>query len=314
MDLDPLIAAGEAAKPERPGRLYAIGDLHLSYKTNREVLEELEPRPHDGLILCGDLGETVEHLRLAFTAATERFHTVFWTPGNHELYTLPSEKESGLRGEAKYLECVRVAREFGVLTPEDNFLLWEGEGGPCLIAPIFTLYDYSFRPDNIKLEDALDWAKEKGIEATDEYLLHPDPYSSRIEWCEALVARTESKLEAAIAAHPDVQLIIVGHWPLRHDLVDLRLIPRFSIWCGTKKTEDWHKRFNAKVVVSGHLHIRRTDWKDETRFEEVSFGYPRQWKECAERGIHLNDLLREILPGPPIPPVERRGTQWRRWG
>jgi predicted phosphodiesterase len=314
MEADPLIAAGKAAQPKRPGRLFAIGDLHLSYKANREILEELEPRPNDGLILCGDLGETVDHLRLAFTRATERFRFVFWVPGNHELYTLPSEKEDGLRGEEKYLECVRVAREFGIRTPEDEFFLWEGEGGPCLIAPVFTLYDYSFRPDHVTLDGALDWAREEGIEATDEYLLHPDPYSSRIEWCETLVARTESKLEEAVAAHPDVKLIIVGHWPLREDLVTLRMIPRFSLWCGTKKTADWHKRFNAKVVVSGHLHIRRTDWIDDTRFEEVSFGYPRQWKECAEKGIHLNDLLREILPGPPFPPADRRGTQWRRWG
>jgi len=314
MDLDPLVASAQSAEPPPPGRLLAIGDLHLSYKQNREALEQLRPRPNDGLILCGDIGETVEHLRLAFEAATKAFRTVWWTPGNHELYTMPAQKEEGTRGAAKYQECVQVAREYGIHTPEDEFVQWEGEGGPCLIAPIFTLYDYSFRPSHVKLENALEWAREENIEATDEYLLHPDPYSSRIEWCHALVARTEEKLEAAAAAHPGVQLILVGHWPLRQDLVTLFRIPRFSLWCGTKKTEDWHKRFNAKVVVSGHLHIRRTDWRDETRFEEVSFGYPRQWKECSERGIDLNQLLREILPGPPIPPVDKRGTIWRRWG
>lgn len=39
-------------------------------------------------------------------------------PGNHELYTLPSQKEHGARGLAKYMECVTVARSWGVLTPE----------------------------------------------------------------------------------------------------------------------------------------------------------------------------------------------------
>jgi predicted phosphodiesterase len=296
-----------------PGRLWAIADLHLSYKTNREELEKLQPRPNDGLILAGDIGETAEHLRLAFTKATSCFGQVFWCPGNHELYTMPTQKEKGLRGEKKYEECVEIAREFGVKTPEDDYTLWDGEGGPCLIAPIFTLYDYSFRPAHVKLENALEWAREENIEATDEHILHPDPHESRIDWCEALLARTEHKLSAAVAANPDVKLIIIGHWPLREDLVKLFLVPRFSLWCGTKKTEDWHKKFNAKVVVSGHLHVRRTDWKDDTRFEECSLGYPRQWQECKDRGLDINDFLREILPGPELPPVDQRSTIWRRY-
>lgn len=326
--MDPLVATANgsglyngpspppvAFPPDAPGRLWAISDLHLSYKANREALEELQPRPNDGLILCGDIGETSEHLRLAFAQATACFRQVFWVPGNHELYTLPTQKAHGARGENKYMECVEVAREFGVLTPEDEYALWEGEGGPCLIAPIFTLYDYSFRPAHVKLEDALAWAREENIEATDEHLLHPDPFSSRIEWCNALLSRAEDKLSAAVAAHPGVKLVIAGHWPLREDLVKLALVPRFCLWCGTKKTEDWHTRFNAKVVVSGHLHIRRTDWRDDTRFEEVSLGYPRQWQDCRDSGMDINDLLREILPGPEVPPpADQRTTVWRRYG
>lgn len=325
--MDPLIATADATgtehteadplappPPNRPGQLWAISDIHLSYKVNREELEKLLPRPDDGLILCGDIGESAEHLHMAFKKATSCYRQVFWCPGNHELYTLPTQKEHGARGEKKYEECVEVARQYGVLTPEDDYVLWEGEGGPCLIAPIFTLYDYSFRPAHVKLEDALDWARKENIEATDEHLLHPDPHASRIDWCNALLARTEHKLSAAVASNPGVKLIIVGHWPLREDLVKLTLVPRFSLWCGTKKTNDWHTRFNAKVVISGHLHIRRTDWKDDTRFEEVSLGYPRQWHECKDRGLDINDLLREILPGPATPPLEQRATRWRRYG
>ncbi|KAF2124371.1 metallophosphoesteras-like protein [Dothidotthia symphoricarpi CBS 119687] len=322
--MDPLLeealAAGNptpaisSATAVFPSKLLAISDIHLSYKANREAYEKLQPHPNDGLILCGDVGESAEHCRIAFENATSCFKTVFWVPGNHELYTMPTQREHGARGEKKYLECVDIAREFGVQTPEDDYMLWEGDGGPCLIAPIFTLYDYSFRPADVKLEDALDWAREKDIEATDEHLLHPDPYASRIEWCHALVEQTEKKLSAAVAAHPGIPLIIAGHWPLRESLVKLPRVPRFSLWCGTKKTTDWHKRFNAKVVVSGHLHIRRTDWVDDTRFEEVSLGYPKQWQECLEHGLGVNDLLREILPGPETPSAHMRDTVWRRYG
>ena len=77
-------------------------------------------------------------------------------------------------------------------------------------------------------------------------------------------------------------------------------IPRFSIWCGTRRSEDWHLRFRAAAVVYGHLHIPATHHRDGVRFEEVSLGYPRQWD--AEKGPAR--YLREILPGPPPPPAD----------
>ncbi|KAK3215522.1 hypothetical protein GRF29_8g259813 [Pseudopithomyces chartarum] len=322
--MDPLIATAVEAPstgsappppPAEPARLWAISDLHLSYRGNREALELLEPRPNDGLIVCGDVGETTEHLRQCFMAATQCFKQVWWVPGNHELFTLITKaNKTKARGEAKYMECVEVAREFGVLTPEDDFVTWEGEGGPVVIAPIFTLYDYSFRPPHVPLEAALEWAREENIYATDESVLHNDPYESRIEWCNALVKRAEAKLSAAVMENLGKRLVIINHWPLRQDLVNIPLVPRFILWCGTKQTEDWHLKYNAKVVVSGHLHVRRTDWKDDTRFEEVSLGYPKQWSDCQMHGLNINDLLREVLPGPEKPEEGESMTWWRRFG
>ncbi|KAK5052548.1 hypothetical protein LTR84_002413 [Exophiala bonariae] len=300
-------------------RLYAIADLHLSYKQNREALDELRPHLEDSLILCGDVGERLEHLADAFRVTTKLFKQVFWVPGNHELYTLPRRKpeedsdkelDQELRGQFKYEECIRMANEWGVITPEDEYVKWEGEGGPCLVCPIFTLYDYSFRPAHVSREKALDWAMEENVYATDEALLHPDPYETRDAWCEALVAKSEERLEAA--ASRGIPLVIVNHWPLREDLVNIPSVPRFSLWCGTKKTEDWHSRFKATVVVTGHLHVRRTDWIDGVRFEEVSLGYPRQWQGAKDRGLGINELLRDILPGMKEPEVSH--TLWRQFG
>jgi len=291
-------------------RLYAIADIHLSYKFNRDALDELTPHPEDSLILCGDVGEKLDHLREAFRITTSLFKQVFWVPGNHELYTLPSDEDCDVKGEVKYLECVKVADEFGVVTPEDPYVQWEGEGGPCIIVPTFTLYDYSFRPAHVSRERAVEWAMEENVYATDEALLYPDPYLTRDDWCEALVAKAEARLEEAASA--GLPLVIINHWPLRQDVITIPSIPRFTLWCGTKKTEDWHRRYNAKVVVTGHLHVRRTDWIDGTRFEEVSLGYPRQWQAARERGLDINDILREILPGP-VDPGDVR-TIWRRSG
>lgn len=295
-------------------KLYAIGDLHLSYPANRTAWAGLDLHLDDGLILCGDIGEKPEHLELAFSAATRCFKQVFWCPGNHELYTLPSASgPTPLRGEEKYNQCVEIARKYSVHTPEDDFVVWEGEGGPALIAPIFTLYDYTFRPQHLKTKaEALKWAEEADTIATDEFVLHPDPFPSREAWCEVLLEKARRKLETAV--NRGMPLIIVNHWPLREDLIWIPKAPRFTLWCGTKETEDWHQRYSAKVVVSGHLHVRRTDWRDGVRFEECSLGYPRQWDDVQKSGKDINSLLREILPGPPKPEGHDIPTQWRRWG
>ncbi|KAK7915238.1 hypothetical protein PG985_012941 [Apiospora marii] len=343
-------------------KLYAIGDLHLGHRVNKEELAKLLPHPDDGLILVGDIGETPEHLELAFAAATRNFAQVFWCPGNHELYSLVTQTK--LRGRDKYLECVDVARRHGVKTPEDPYTIWEGKdygdgtGGPVMIAPVFTLYDYSFRPAHVTRENALKWAEDADTVASDEFLLHPDPYPSREAWCDALVAETEQRLEEAISAYEaktksnnpttatsngngnsnspqqPLSVVIANHWPLREDLIYIPRVPRFTLWCGTKKTADWHTRFRAKVVVSGHLHVPRTDWRDGTRFEECSLGYPRQWEPARAQGLDINDCLREVLPGPasaPASPSTATATvgvgatgpgvvggyappQWRRYG
>lgn len=315
-------------RQEPPPALYAIADLHISHKLNATALTELRPRPGSGLIIAGDVGESLAQLHITFDATTKLFDQVWWVPGNHELYTLPSspktksdaeavgEPDTPLRGEAKYLACVRVARKYGVHTPEDDFTHWTGTaGGSVLVAPLFTLYDYSFRPDHVSRADAIKWARaDNGTEATDEVLLHADPHTTRDAWCHALVERMERKLEAARLREPNTPLVLVNHWPLREDLVHIPRVPRFSLWCGTKLTEDWHQRFRASVVVTGHLHVRRTDWRDSCRFEEVSLGYPRQWEDAKKAGLDINDLLRVIWPAPESDQHNRDNTRWRRFG
>jgi 3',5'-cyclic AMP phosphodiesterase CpdA len=272
-------------------KLYAISDLHVGYETNRRLWSTLGDHRGDWLILAGDIGETDDHLRYVLEIATARFSRVLWAPGNHELWTLPTDP-GGLRGEARYMRCVEVCRELGVATPEDTYPVWPGDAARTVLAPLFVLYDYTFRPDDVGADRALEWAREAGIQCTDEVVLHSDPFPSRIAWCHSRCALTRARLDAIPADQPTV---LINHFPLRRELALLPAIPRFSIWCGTRRTESWHVDYRARVVVSGHLHLRSTQWLDGVRFEEVSLGYPRQ-RSTAIRGIE--PYLREVLPGP----------------
>ena len=278
-------------------KLLAISDLHVGFPENRRALEGISARPDDWLILGGDICETEDDLDHTLTILQGRFARLIWVPGNHELWTLPHKEMA--RGAAKYRRLVELCRRHGVLTPEDPYVVWPGDGGPRVIAPLFLLYDYSFRPDSVPVEEALSWAREVDLECMDEHLLHPDPYPSKEAWCEARCVATAARLEAALAEHP-YPTVLINHFPLLQELAVLPRIPRFSIWCGTRRTHGWHTRFRAEAVVFGHLHIPQSRVIDGVRFEEVSFGYPRQWE--YRRVLGIDSHVRQILPAPHAPP------------
>lgn len=266
--------------------LWAISDLHVGFEENRRAVESLDAMPDDWLILAGDTGETPAHLDFVLRTLVPRFRQIVWTVGNHDLWTPPS-LAAERRGVAHYERLVRLCRSYAVLTPEDPYAIWPGEGPRTAIVPTFVLYDYSFRPDDVPEHAAIAWAAESGVRCADEDLLDPSPYPSRQAWCHARVAYTEARL-AQISAN--TRIILVNHWPLRAEHGRPPRIPRFSIWCGTRATDAWHRRFSVDTVVYGHLHLRKSNTHDDVQFEEVSLGYPRQWK----RDRPLRDYLRKI--------------------
>ncbi len=257
-------------------RLLALSDLHVAHPQNRKIVEDLPPgQENDWLLLAGDVGESYLDIEWALRTLAGKYATVVWTPGNHELWTR-SKDPVALRGEPRYLALVELCRDIGIRTPEDPYPVWDGPGGPVTVAPVFLLYDYTFRPDGARTkEEGLEIAYEKGIVCQDEALLHPDPYDTIDEWCAARIEATAKKLEHRDPALP---VVFVTHYPLVREPTLVLRYPVFAQWCGTTRTHDWHLRYNAAAVVYGHLHIPRTTWYDGVRFEEVSLGYPYEWR------------------------------------
>jgi len=285
------------------GRLLAVSDLHVGYPENRAYADSLAPGdPGDWLIVAGDVGETFADVGFVLASLASRFARVIWTPGNHELWALPSDQVA-LRGVARYEALLKVCRRFGVLTPEDDFAVWDGPGGPVTVAPLFTLYDYSFLgasgaadaeldsadpahadaadvdADDARAVDAarraaaLAAARLAGVTPSDEGRLHADPYPSVAAWCRDRVAATEKRLAAV-----DGPVVLASHWPLLPEPVEALRHQAFAPWCGTTLTAGWHTRHQVLACVYGHLHIPRGTRHDEVRFEEVSVGYPREWQ------------------------------------
>lgn len=279
------------AGPLTPGSLWAVSDLHLAHPDNRAVAAGLRPRsPDDWLIVAGDVAEYFAEVVSGLAALRERFAQVVWAPGNHELWTPPDDPVT-LRGQDRYRALVDRCRELDVRTPEDPYLRRVGPDGTVAVAPLHVLYDYTFHPPGTSTKaEGLAVAHRTGIVCTDEYLLHPDPYPSREDWCRARVAYTQARLSEV---DPAEQTVLVNHFPLVREPTRVLRHPEFAQWCGTVATADWHLRFRAHTVVYGHLHIPRTTWHDGVRFEEVSVGYPREW-----RPRRTPPGLRLILPDP----------------
>lgn len=270
------------------GRLLAISDLHVAYPENRAHAETLRPgHDDDWLLVAGDVAERVDDVEWTLSLLARRFARVVWAPGNHELWTSKNDPVQ-VRGVPRYERLVEVCRSLGVITPEDPYVPWNG----VTIVPLFIGYDYTFRPEGTSTkEEALEVAQNAGVICTDEYRLHPDPYPSRDAWCAARLASTRERLDALSGP-----VVFVNHYPLVREPTRVLRYPEFAQWCGTEHTADWHLRYDAACVVYGHLHIPRTTWYDGVRFEEVSVGYPREWRRLGGP-----PGPRQILPYPVAP-------------
>ncbi|MER7169893.1 metallophosphoesterase family protein [Streptomyces mesophilus] len=254
-----------------------MSDLHVGHPVNQSVVDGLTAQhPDDWLLVAGDVAESSSRTQEVLADLRSRFERVIWTPGNHELWTLPRDEDQS-RGVARYMGLVEKCRKIDVLTPEDEYVTWRAPDQEFVIAPVHLLYDYSFRDPGVDLEEALKAAWDAGHVFSDEMLLHPDPYPTRQEWCHARVASTEKRL-AEIGERP---IIVVNHYPLEEGPVRRMFSPHLGMWCGTRLTAEWHKRFAIHTVVHGHLHMPRSSMYDGVAVEEVSLGYPREWGNRA---------------------------------
>lgn len=250
--------------------LWAVADLHGAVKENARMIDLIQPRdPFDWLIVAGDVAERTEVVLSILNSLRKRFAKVIWVPGNHELFSRSTDR---YQGKEKYEQLVRGCRRIGVLTPEDPYPIFHG----VTIVPLFTLYDYSFRQHR-SVEQSIQAARDKGIMLTDEFAIAP--FVDIRAWCWDRLAYSIKRLSRIQGP-----TILVNHWPLVIEPVTKLRYSEIGLWCGTRHTREWAKRYSAQAVVYGHLHTPGITTVDGIDHIEVSLGYPREWNRQGHLG------------------------------
>ncbi len=245
--------------------LWAVADLHAAVKANGPKIDELYPhQPGDWLIVAGDVAERVELTLQVLGRLAHRYEQVIWVPGNHELF---SRSQDRYRGRQRYDALVEGCRDLGILTPEDPYAVFAG----VTIVPLFTLYDYSFRPAGSTVEQALAKAEFHNIVMMDEIAIAP--FEDVRAWCWDRLAYSIKRLSRI-----DGPTVLINHWPLIQEPTLALQYPDIALWCGTRHTRQWAARYHAVKVIYGHLHIPASHIVDGVEHVEVSLGYPREWQ------------------------------------
>ena len=90
--------------------VYATSDLHAENVENLDFLRNLQPRPHDALIVAGDAATGSDKLALVLRLLVGKFKYVFFCAGNHELWKEPGETSDGVE---KLLRLMELAVSLG---------------------------------------------------------------------------------------------------------------------------------------------------------------------------------------------------------
>lgn len=264
MGLRTLAAAGIAhfSRPQTR-TLWAVSDLHINAPGNREAVAQhvVATNPQDWLIVAGDVAENPDTVLGALRGLTERFDTVIWAPGNHELYSRASDEK---KGKDKYNYLVNGCRKIGVLTPEDPYLTFAGH----TIVPMFTFYDHSWRTPGTTPDEAIAAAESKGVVLTDHYAIAP--WVDIPLWCRERLDYTVKRL-----AQVEGPTVLINHWPLIREAMAHVQHQEIGLWSGTRHTQSWPQRYRATHVIYGHLHIPLEIFVENVTHAEVSLGYPR---------------------------------------
>ena len=104
---------------EEEVRLFAVSDIHVASAGNWEWMQNLSDTAYqrDALIVAGDASEDLNALEAALKLLHGKFGTVFFTPGNHDLWLSRADVAAGIPDSLSKIHAIHsICERLGVAT------------------------------------------------------------------------------------------------------------------------------------------------------------------------------------------------------
>ncbi len=246
-------------------RVFAVSDIHVDYPENERWLFGLSHIDYkdDILIVAGDLTDNRELLARCFSCLSERFRTVLFVPGNHELWIRRDSINTSLE---KYQKICELAANCGISMEAYH-------SGTLSVIPLLGWYDYSFGEPGAKLMN--EWMDFRTC-------VWPE------NWEMSDVANFFLNKNSTSPQPNTPTRISFSHFLPRIDLMPA-FIPSTLRYLypvlGSAMIEDQIRKLKPQIHIYGHSHVNRQAYIGEIQYINNAFGYP------SERGIAKKELM-----------------------
>eukprot|EP00929_Paragymnodinium_shiwhaense_P072627 TRINITY_DN36863_c0_g1_i1.p1 TRINITY_DN36863_c0_g1~~TRINITY_DN36863_c0_g1_i1.p1 ORF type:complete len:374 (+),score=49.29 TRINITY_DN36863_c0_g1_i1:54-1124(+) len=253
-------------------RLWAISDIHTDCKENRAWVEQLSNTEfkQDAILVAGDVSDSRAILERTLRTLVAKFQTVFFTPGNHDLWLGEEDEADSI---SKLHSLLGLCRSLGVQTKPQRI---GTETIGVWVCPLLSWHHKTFD----KEPDIEGWSIPSIEDSMVDYhkCRFPEPLSMHDE----SAARAVDDLnEAATAALQDRRLeeplVTFSHFLPRPELlIEKRFLtlPTLPKAVGSRYLGQRVKSLAPDVHVFGHTHFGWDATHDGIRYIQCALAYP----------------------------------------
>jgi predicted phosphodiesterase len=250
-------------------RVFALSDVHADYDANLRWLADLSTQDYrrDTLILAGDVSDSLETLETTFRGLVQRFDSVAYVPGNHDLWVRGDTAGTSLE---KFEAVHALAAECGVATAPVH-------RGPVSIVPLLSWYDYSFGKPSKQLSAR--WADFRACRWPDAF-----DASAVTSW---FLERNEKSLDTE-----NETVISFSHFLPRIDVMPAYIPPERRMLypvLGSTRIEEQIRILQPDIHVYGHSHVNRRVRLDGIDYVNNALGYPQETRIAARELVCVYD-------------------------
>jgi predicted phosphodiesterase len=264
-------------------RLIAISDLHVDYLGNRAWVQGLDREAHreDVLILAGDVSHRLSDLSWCLSTLQSRFHSVFFVPGNHELWLSPSADKS-VNSFGKFHQVLKLCRSLGVHTDPATLDLGDRK---LTVLPLFSWYEAQSDGGH-DLEGWMDFTLCRWPIAKERL---PQWFA---DWNEEALTSLEGEVVSFSHFVPRVDLLPA---PAVLDFKELAQVSCSAL------IERQLRAARSTMHVFGHSHIPVDRVMDGVRYVNHPLGYPGELRQAPSLKVirTIDSALKSVRPNLP---------------